>query len=543
MKAAVEARRLGTTLDKMSESSRKILNFTESMESEMEASVLLGRPINLQLARQLSYAGKIKEANLEILRISKQIDFDHLDPFTAEAFARATGKTVSELKSMLQANREDILLRQKASTDPSIAKRLRDLEKMKEASESIARARGEDANYILKTRENQDRLTSITNSYKKVVMELGYQFLPIIDNVLKIAAALTPLIGIGMRMMIPFSLISAALSKIPKNVIGLHLVNYFHKIVDVVTTLGTKFQWLGKIFTLVGRLFGVIKFAGPFIKQIPVIGWIISGLQFIYEYAKRLIKIYNDPNMNFAQKIWAGFWAIGESLYEVLVQPFVDLWNWAKEHILGQSPSYMGLLIVEGIKAVGGMLFNNLIFPFKNMFKWIINSKPGMLIINSIKLVGNTLFDLLTSPFKSAYNWIIDLWSGIGNIITTPLKKIWDFIGNKRVIQASIEKPILSAKAASLDIPLDKALSDSEIKSYKELDKGITKDSVKQTSKSTEENTTSIAEMQSAILTELKNIRKDLLDGKIAVNLDGQLVSTTMNRNNSFRGTYGAMQR
>jgi hypothetical protein len=43
-------------------------------------------------------------------------------------------------------------------------------------------------------------------------------------------------------------------------------------------------------------------------------------------------------------------------------------------------------------------------------------------------------------------------------------------------------------------------------------------------------------------LNELKGIRDDFASGRIAVNLDGQLVSTNMNRGNKFRGNYGAMQ-
>jgi hypothetical protein len=43
------------------------------------------------------------------------------------------------------------------------------------------------------------------------------------------------------------------------------------------------------------------------------------------------------------------------------------------------------------------------------------------------------------------------------------------------------------------------------------------------------------------VLNELKGLRADLASGKIAVNMDGQLVSTTMNRGINFRGQYGAI--
>lgn len=513
IKAAVEARRLGTTLNQMSESSRKILNFTESMEAEMEASVLIGRSINLQLARQLAYNGKIAESNKEILRLSKQMDFEHMDPFQAEAFARATGKTVDELRSMVQSDRELNNIRAQANKlakegSFTLKKQLEDYEKLQQANEAVAKIRGEDYQMMLKQRANQERLTSISNSWKKIVMELGYAFLPIIDATLAIVAHMMPLISIGFKIAAPFQMLIVLLkgiAAVSDFAFGTKIIANLAKIGPWITSLGTKFSWLGKVFS-------VLKIAGPFTKAIPVIGWIITGVQFLYEWGKRLIKIWNDPNMSIGDKILNGLYSVGPALKAVLWDPFVELWNWLKKTFMGQSPSRLGLMIVEGIKAVGTMMFNSLM-----------------------------------SPFKLAWDAISNLWGGIGTVITEPLKKVWDSVGSwfgvNKTIQPSVEKPVVNAKIASLAIPVDRPLTDKEIRSYKELDKVPEGESVKQTLEATEQKTDLVSAAQVAILNELKAIRQDLLDGKIAVNLDGQLVSTIMNRNNSFRGSYGSMQR
>lgn len=513
IKTAVEARRLGTTLNQMSESSRKILNFTESMESEMEASVLLGRSLNLQLARQLAYNGKIAESNKEILRLAKQMDFEHMDPFQAEAFARATGKTVDELRSMVQADRELNSIRVRANElakegNFTLKKQLEQYEELQKANEAVAKARGQDYEMMVKQRANQERLTSISNSWKKIVMELGYAFLPIIDATLAIVANMMPLISIGVRIAAPFQILTGILkgiAAISDFAFGTKILANLAKIGPWIARLGTRFAWLGKIFS-------VLKIAGPFTKAIPVIGWVITGVQFLYEWGKRLIKIWNDPNMSIGDKILEGFKAVGPALKAVLWDPFVELWNWLKKTFMGESPSQLGLKIVEGIKAVGTMVF-----------------------------------DVLMSPYKLAWDAITKLWSGIGSVITDPLKKAWDTVqgwfGANKAVQPSVGKPAIDAKIASLDVPVDRPLTDKEIKSYKELDKVPEGESVRQTLESTEQKTDSVAAAQVAILNELKAIRQDLLDGKIVVNLDGQLVSTMMNRNNSFRGSYGSMQR
>jgi hypothetical protein len=65
------------------------------------------------------------------------------------------------------------------------------------------------------------------------------------------------------------------------------------------------------------------------------------------------------------------------------------------------------------------------------------------------------------------------------------------------------------------------------------------KDSVERTAVDMKSETADL--FNKALLSEIKGLREDLLSGKIAVNMDGQLVSATMNRNNSFRKNYGSI--
>ena len=60
--ATIEARRLGTSIESIVKSAKGMVNFQDSITSEMEASVLLGRNINMQRARELAWMGKINES-------------------------------------------------------------------------------------------------------------------------------------------------------------------------------------------------------------------------------------------------------------------------------------------------------------------------------------------------------------------------------------------------------------------------------------------------------------------------------------------------
>src|SRR5579862_1093612 len=93
IKSAIQAKLLGTSLSASAKSSASLLNFTESVKSEMEASVLLGKSMNLQKARELAYHRDITGLNREIVKLAKEANFEQLDPFQQDAVARALGKS------------------------------------------------------------------------------------------------------------------------------------------------------------------------------------------------------------------------------------------------------------------------------------------------------------------------------------------------------------------------------------------------------------------------------------------------------------------
>ena len=66
---------MGTSMTEAARSSSHLLNFSTSISDEMEASVLLGKSLNLQHARELAYKGDILGLNKEILNIAKQSRF------------------------------------------------------------------------------------------------------------------------------------------------------------------------------------------------------------------------------------------------------------------------------------------------------------------------------------------------------------------------------------------------------------------------------------------------------------------------------------
>jgi hypothetical protein len=190
IKASVEAKRMGTSLTSAVASSASLLNFTESVKNEMEASVLLGKGLNLQKARELAYNRDIKGLNNEILKLMHDANFEQLDPFQQDAVARALGKSAGELANMAQAERER--LGWERSTDPIVQSQLAAYKEMMNATESIAKEMGKNERQQLMIKQNQAAITSITQSWNAILQRIGEGVLPIIEKTLRYIA-----IGVG----------------------------------------------------------------------------------------------------------------------------------------------------------------------------------------------------------------------------------------------------------------------------------------------------------------------------------------------------------
>jgi hypothetical protein len=108
IKATVEARRLGTTVNSLSKSARGFLNYQDSITSELEASALIGKSLNFQEARAAAYAGDVvKSRELALKQLEKAGDFTKLNVYQQEALAKAAGMTVDEV--IKQQNQQKML--------------------------------------------------------------------------------------------------------------------------------------------------------------------------------------------------------------------------------------------------------------------------------------------------------------------------------------------------------------------------------------------------------------------------------------------------
>ena len=109
-KAAVQARKLGLNLDDVSTIADSLLNFQESLNAETEASIMIGRRLNLQKARELALEGDLNGVMGEVLKqVGDEAELNRLNVLERRALASAVGLTTTQLTKLIRAQDKSVV--------------------------------------------------------------------------------------------------------------------------------------------------------------------------------------------------------------------------------------------------------------------------------------------------------------------------------------------------------------------------------------------------------------------------------------------------
>ena len=104
MKAAIQAKKLGLEMSSITGAAEGLLNLEDSLTKQMEASVLLGRDINLDRARSLALSGDIAGVQAEIVKaVGGENEWNGMNLIQRRALADAVGLQVSEVSKVVGA--------------------------------------------------------------------------------------------------------------------------------------------------------------------------------------------------------------------------------------------------------------------------------------------------------------------------------------------------------------------------------------------------------------------------------------------------------
>lgn len=101
--AAVAAKKLGIEFSTMNKMADGLLDFETSINKQMEASVLLGKEINLDKAREAALNGDLVGATEEMLKnVGGEAEFNKMNVVQRKALADSMGVSVQELSKMVK---------------------------------------------------------------------------------------------------------------------------------------------------------------------------------------------------------------------------------------------------------------------------------------------------------------------------------------------------------------------------------------------------------------------------------------------------------
>ena len=102
--AATAARKLGLEMSVLTGTAESLLDFESSIEKQLEASLLVGRQINFDKARQLAFNNDIEGMQREIVKqVGSEAEFNEMNFLARQKLAEAAGVSVENLARIVKS--------------------------------------------------------------------------------------------------------------------------------------------------------------------------------------------------------------------------------------------------------------------------------------------------------------------------------------------------------------------------------------------------------------------------------------------------------
>ena len=301
MKSAIAARSMGLELNKLVSSQRKILDFSNSINDEMEASALLGKNVNFQLARQLAFEGRVEDSARATLETVKNAgDFNKMNVYQREALAKAAGMELKDLTKMMavEAQRDAILKGNDESKKTTLKAQEKELAALKKINDLDSADLVKQNEKALMQQKIQGLITKLKNSLESMVVAIGNILEPIITPLVTIVvpifsriSQLVSFIAEGLAWILsPIKWIADGVASIADGTGSWSKTVGFVKeqFKDLGTTVGTLIQIAG------AGLIAAIFFGSGGVGA--VMGMIAKPFKAVGSFAKSLVEKVKGPS-------------------------------------------------------------------------------------------------------------------------------------------------------------------------------------------------------------------------------------------------------
>ena len=328
-KAAVQAAKMGTSIAEAGKAADNLLDFQNSITSELEASAILGVNLDLSQARYAAANGDLigqqKAINDQVAQLG---DLTKLNKFEQDALAKATGMEFSSL-----VNQQRIRERFGSLNEKQLAAATSLVDAGKDIN-SLTTADLENQTKKLKAQEDMqsamDKLSNNTDALKTGFMDmfapLGAFIIPVFNDIVEIISMrLMPVMkGIGSVFKIVFGIVGAiwnVLMMIIKPIMAIGsaisemLFTPLNRAAEAMQPLFDKFaEMKDKVMAAIQPVIGVIQSIAGFIGDLVggAFGVVIDIIIFLFDTA------------------WTVFSSIGSFINTYLIEPIMAVIDAAK---------------------------------------------------------------------------------------------------------------------------------------------------------------------------------------------------------------------
>jgi len=349
-KAAVQAAKMGTSIAEAGKAADNLLDFQNSITSELEASAMLGVNLNLSQARYAAANGDLIGQQQAINdQVAQLGDLTKLNVYEQEALAKATGMEFSSLVNQQRIReRFGALNKEQLAAATALVDSGKDINKITKEDLELQNQRMKSQQDMQSTMSAlQNETGALKTGFADMMAPLGgFVMNSLLDGLKNIGKIALPIFqGLGAFARIFFGVLGA--------------------INDVIQAI------LGPIFAIGGAIISML---------IAPIQALASKLQPLFDKFKEL----KEKTMEAVQPILDIFRSLGNMFGEMVgngpVGYFIDFLSWG----LGNLISLIGFIG----KAIGFILT-----PIMTVIGWIMEG---------ISFVGKLINDYLIQPIKDA---------------------------------------------------------------------------------------------------------------------------------------------
>lgn len=484
IKQVAEARKLGTSLDSAAKSAESLLEFESSIGSELKASALLGRNINFNESRRLFFSGKMVEGEKALIAELERIgDLNELNYFQRKAIAQLTGKDFSELQKIQAQKKQQLsldnkfpeLAKERKEQEEKLSKIMGNTEAQRErALEMEARDNIANARANVLAAQREQILVNISRIIQPLYRALTF----VAEKVLEVGVYITEIGGNLAKANPTLSAFGVGLIAIGTAFVAVRLamVLWSRGLIPLGASIRAFLASIGSgLATLTASGFASIPVLLSIAAILAAIGVAGWGLEKLFNGIGNLIRSILEPLVKFYEVVITGFNTFVSNIGDSIKNVAVGLKSITDIGFFAMSKSALGVAMMA--QSIAGLGIALAIFPIDKLSGFASN-------IAAIANTSVASLNKLSELFELASITGGKIMIGIDDEAVASINKLADLKGER--------------------------------------------DELKQT----------IKDGNDRLVKGIENLTNLLVNGSIAVNIDGQLVSrqlaTTRYRSGGF---------